>query len=389
MREAWSSVQCFPESDIDFVSFLIKSRPEIIRPHVIVVQEHGKPVTLLAARLEDAYLDIKAGYKALCHIKVRRIVVFYGGLMGRTTSELIEIVVRRLMKSLREERADLLLWPGVSPGTDLRRLLNHVPNPFCRDRVARTVQHWTMNLPASLEELLQKRLNKKQRYYAKRAMQMAEKEFPGQVRYASYSSPEHVEELFENSVKIAKLTYQWGLGVGFRGSQENKDRLVLEARKGWFRGYVMFVKGEPVAFWICTVYNGIVYLDYTGYDPGFRNYEVGTALFLRLIGELSRDNFKLLDFGPGSAFYKEQYGDSSFEEATVCTFSPSVRGMALGAFYSLAQGPMELGRALLKRSGWEQKIKKVWRRSITPAAAEPKQPSQAQVPAVQGKAGEV
>lgn len=368
LRSIWSAMQWNPdpESDLDFVSFIIRSRPEIIRPHVLVVFDAGKPIALIVGRLEHSHFAIKFGYKVLWRTKIQRIAIFYGGFLGNTDAAIGEVVIRSLLRSLREEKADLLSWAGVQRGSVLETLLLRTPNFLCRDRLARFVRHWTMKMPSSLEELLKQRLNKKQRYNAKRAMQLIEKDFPGQVRYASYSTPDGVDELFENAVKIAKMTYQWGLGVGFQGSKENKERLILEAGNGWFRGCVLFVKNEPVAFWIATVYKGTVYMDYTGYDPAFRNYEVGTALFLRMVGELCKDNVKQLDFGPGAAFYKEQFGDTSFEEATFCTFSATLRGIILGGLNFVTQGPLEVGRWLLTRLGLEQKVKKIWRKSKTP-----------------------
>jgi CelD/BcsL family acetyltransferase involved in cellulose biosynthesis len=223
-----------------------------------------------------------------------------------------------------------------------------------------------MNLPATLEELFEKRMNKKHRYWAKRTVRMLEKDFPGGVRYTSFSTPKEVERLFTDVLCVARKTYQWGLGVGFQGSEENRQRLMLEARNGWFRGYVVYVKEEPVAFWICTVYKGTGYLDYTGYDPDFGKYEVGTALLFRVIDEMCKENIKQLDFGVGSAFYKERLADSSFEEGTMCAFAFSLRGVLLNALKLLTQFPVELMRNLLLRLGLEQKVKKLWRSYVTP-----------------------
>jgi hypothetical protein len=41
--------------------------------------------------------------------------------------------------------------------------------------------------------------------------------------------------------------------------------------------------------------------------------------------------------------------------------------MVLCGLNFVTQGPLELGRALLKRFGLEQKLKKVWRKFKTPA----------------------
>lgn len=367
IRDAWSSMQWFPEADIDFVSLIIAVRPEVIRPYVIAVCKDGKPLSLLVGRVEQAHLDIRVGYKTLWRPTVRRLAIFCGGFMGQTGPEMSELIVRRLLQSLREEKADLLAWNGVDWNTDLRMLLGHIPGFLCRDYLMRPLKHWRMSLPGSLEELLEKRMNKKHRYWAKRTMRMLENDFPGAVRYVSYSALAEVERLFEDVLRVARKTYQWGLGVGFQGSEENKKRLELEARNGWFRGYVLYLNEEPLAFWICTIYGNTIYLDYTGYDPAYAKYEVGTALLLRVIENMCGSKVKQLDFGPGAAFYKERLADSTFEETTVLVFSSSVRGVLLNVLRTITQGAVELMRNLVSRWGLEQKVKRLWRSYATPA----------------------
>lgn len=369
LRTFWSTVQWCPESDLDFVNFIIKSRPEILYPYVLVVSRKNQPVALVAGRLEKAHFDIKVGYKVLWRIPVRRLTIFYGGLMGQTDGEVVEVVVRRLLLSLREEKADLLLWSGVQAGTDLRRLLMRIPGTLCRDYLARPVPHWRMSLPGSLEELLDQRMSKKHRYWARRLFRQLEKDFPQKVRLAVFSKPGEMERLFGDVLQVARKTYQWGLGVGFRDDAEHRDRLKLEASKGWHRGYILCINDQPAAFWICIVYQGVVYSAFTGYDPQFRKYEIGTILFLRMIEALGREQIKLLDFGPGTALYKERFGDASIHEATVCTFASSARGLFLNTLRIVTEGPLQTGRACLRRLGVEQRVKKAWRRLATPGRA--------------------
>jgi CelD/BcsL family acetyltransferase involved in cellulose biosynthesis len=370
VRANWTSMQRHPESDYDFFVFIGKIRPEIIRPHVVVVYQDGVPVSLLAARLEQGQLEFKLGYKVLWRAKVRRIVIFYDGFMGDTGPEITKLVIRQLLKSLREEKADLFLWNGVQPGTDLQLAFRQLPTVLCRDHLMRTVEHWKMSLPATLDEMLEQRMDKKQRYNAKRSMKLIEKDFPGEVRYARYTALEDVETLFRDVIKVAKKTYQWGLGVGFLDTREQLERLQLEAKHGWLRGYVLYVKNEPVGFWLCTVYGDTVHSNYTGYDPQYRKQEVGTAIFLHMIGELCREKSRGFDFGLGAAFYKSQFGDAKFMEANVCIFAASVRGVILNGLRLLTEGGVDLARKVLSRSKLDQKIKKAWRRRAAAAATE-------------------
>jgi CelD/BcsL family acetyltransferase involved in cellulose biosynthesis len=377
IRESWSALQWNPESDIDFYSFIVNVRPEVVRPLVISVSQGGETLSLLAGRVEDGHLEIKVGYKVIWRANVRRIVVFYGGFLGAATGEICEIVVRMLMRSLREERADLLVWGGIQQDSKLGTILKRVPSVFCRDYLTLSDRHWRMTLPESLEELLEQRMNKKHRYWARKTLRTLEKDFPDAVRFTCYSGVDEVETLFRDAIQVARKTYQWGLQVGFRDGEEQRGRLRLAARLGWLRGYVLYLKAEPVAFWICLVYKNMAHSAYTGYDPQYRRYEIGTALFLQMIDALGRENVRQLDFGLGSALYKERFGDSSFEEATVCVFAPTIRGVFLNGLRLLTEGPLELVRGVLRRLGLEQKIKRAWRSHKTPAQAA-KEPPQAQ-----------
>ncbi len=129
--------------------------------------------------------------------------------------------------------------------------------PTCSAAItlARAVKHWKMSLPESLEELLEKRMNKKHRYWAKRTMRMLDKDFPGAVRYHCFSAPNEMGQLFEDAVKVARKTYQWGLGVGFQDNEEQRKRLALEATNGWLRGHVLYFEkrtGGVLGFYIRT-----------------------------------------------------------------------------------------------------------------------------------------
>ncbi len=366
LRETWSSVQRHPESDIDFVTFIIRQRPEILHPYVLAVYANDRLVSLLAGRVERARYEIKAGYKVIWRVPVSQIAIFYGGLMGQTSPEIVELVVRRLRQSLIEEKADLLSWSGVPKDASLYRALKQAPSFFCRDYQDRPAPHWLMSLPASLEELLEKRMNKKHRYWARRIMRLLEKDFPNAVALASFSTPQQMARFFEEVLQVARKTYQWGLGVGFRDNQEQRERLLLEAARGWHRGYILRIQGRPVAFWICALYQSTAYSAYTGYDPAYRQHEVGTVLFLRMIGELCREGVKQFDFGLGTALYKERFGDSSFEESTVCVFAASPRGVFLNGLRTVTEGPMNWVRGVLHSLGLEQKLKTMWRRRVAP-----------------------
>jgi hypothetical protein len=375
IRKHWSAIQWHPNADIDFYSLIVAIRGDVVRPYLFVVSKGHEPVALLAGRLEYGQLEIKVGYKVLWRPKVRRLTLIYGGWMGSTEPAVGELIVRRVLRSLREEKADLLLWSGVRWGTPVHKLLQRQPNFLCRDYLARPYQHWTLKLPRSLDEFLEERMNKKHRYWARRVMRVLEKDFPGVVNYACLSKPSEVDRLFTDTIKVAKKTYQWGLGVGFQDNEENRRRLRLAAERGWLHGYILYLKGEPMAFWLCTLYRETAHLDFTGYDPEFRKHELGTALFLHMIGDLSAAGVQHLDFGLGTASYKEHFGDTSFKETTIMAFAFGLRAILLNGLRLLTQGSAEVMRVLLLRLCLEQKVKRLWRSYMAPVRSEKDTPT--------------
>jgi len=366
VRSIWTAWRKNPEADIDYFLLMLRLRPEIVRPHVLVVYEKGEPVTIVAGRIEDSPLEITSGNRLFWRSKVRRLALFHAGFMGRTDACATEFVTRHLVRSIRELGVDLMLWDGVEQESPLRRFLRTTPNPLCRDYLARGSEHWIMHLPASLEELLQKRMNKKRRYWARRIIRTVEKDFSGAVRHAHFCTAESVEALWKDVQAVARQSYQWALGVGFRDTEEQRGRLEIAARKGWLRAWVLYLGDRPAAFWLCTLHGDSLCLDYTGFDPAFRKYEVGTVALFQIFDEMCKAGVKHVDLGGGSYVYKQKFGNHQFDEASILTFAPTFRGVTLNLFRLLILGPVELVRWVAGCFGLEPALKKLWQRGQKP-----------------------
>jgi hypothetical protein len=366
IRNIWKDLEWHPNADFDFFKLILAQRPEILRPYVILVLKEGKPVSLLAGRVEDSAFEIKIGYKTLCRPRVRRITIICGGFMGDESKPVARIIVGRLLQSLGEENADLLSWHGVQWDSPARMLLKSIPGFLCKDYLNEVNEHWKMRLPDSVAALLDEKMNKKHRYWARRTLRMLEKDFPNAVQRVCFKTPAEVTRLFNDVVRVASKTYHWGLGGGFQDNNESLRRLQLAAEKGWLRGFVLYIRDEPKAFWLCTVYKQTVHLDFTGYDPDLRKYELGTALFLHAIDALGKEGVEHLDFGLGTAFYKERFGDDCVQQTTPSVFAMKPRSILLNGLNLMIRGSENCVRSCLAGLGLEQKLKRVWRTCLTP-----------------------
>ncbi len=360
LRPVWSKFQRHPEADIDYYLLTVRICSEIVRPYVLVIYDRGEPICLLAGHVEKSLLEAKGGSRVFWRAGVRRLVFLYGGFMGQTDSMATEFVVSELLRSMREQKVDLITCYDVRWRSRFRKLLLAKPHPFCRDYLARAQSSWTLSLPESLEELLQKRMSKKRRYWVRRMMRLLERDFRGAFNYVRFSTPEETSRLFADAAFVAKKAYQWKLGVGFQNTQEQRERLRLAARQGWLRAYVLYLHDQPAAFWTCTLYQDKLYLGYTGYDPSFRRYELGTVLLYRIIDEMCQAGVNSIQMGGGPYLYKKQLGNIQNSEATVLVFAPTFRGILLNAFRLITLGSIELGRRAAEYLGFEKQLRRLW-----------------------------
>ncbi|HXV57104.1 MAG TPA: hypothetical protein VD704_04480, partial [Gaiellaceae bacterium] len=78
LRPLWERLQngCLT-SDIDHFLTYMRHAPGAVRPHVVLVEDGGRP-TLVVARLEDGRLAARLGYKTLFSTRMRTLTVAYG-----------------------------------------------------------------------------------------------------------------------------------------------------------------------------------------------------------------------------------------------------------------------------------------------------------------------
>jgi CelD/BcsL family acetyltransferase involved in cellulose biosynthesis len=133
---------------------------------------------------------------------------------------------------------------------------------------------------------------------------------------------------------IASKTYQRGLGVGFANNAQNRALVELGAQRGWWAGWILSVADKPIAFWTGMTYLDCCYGYWTGYDSAYAEYDVGSLVFLKVVDSLCAAGVKRIDFGIGSALYKERFGDERKVETSFRIFAPTASGMARNVCFS-------------------------------------------------------
>jgi len=367
IRPFWAAWQKHPNADVDFYLTIVRSRPEILRPHIIVLSRNGRPDALLVGRLEEGRVDVSIGYKRVCAPRARFMTFIYGGLLGSSTPDNCQSLIHEISRSLRQGEADVALLHQIRVDTPLYQAATRFSSPLLRDHFRCPNTHRSMTVAKSVEDFnlrLSPKVRKNQKWQAKNLLRT----YQNKVNVECFSGVGDLERVIRDVEAISRKTYQRGLGVGFIDNAETRNRLRLEAERGWLRAHIMYVANQPCAFWVGTLYQRTFHSDCMGYDPQYAKSSPGMFLIMRVIESFCRQNgngdVKELDFGFGDAQYKEVLGTDKWEEVPVSIFAPTLKGLALNVLQTQAALIDLLARKTLGRINLVSRVKKMWRHRI-------------------------
>lgn len=363
VRTVWNEMQTHPNVDIDLYQIVLNTRLDILEPYVILLSYNDRPIAMLVGRIEEKTIDFKLGYKSFFLSKVRSLTVIYGGLMGDMTVSRAELLLSEVIDFLNRKEVDVVFFSQLPLDSPMYQLATSNPPFFCRDYFPKVSLHWRMLLPATLDDFYNS-LSTKHRHELRRKDRKLIKTYSGNVTMHCFRKKNEVDRIIRDIEAIAKNTYQRSMGVGFIDSKEVRQRLNLTSEQGGLRAYVMYVEDKPCAFWIGTFYKKTLYLDFTGYDPSYKKYEIGTLLFIRMIENLCQDRVQEIDFGFGDAFYKQHFCDQHWKEASIFVYSPTLKNVNLNFLRTLTTIFAKFVEGIFKRLklfGW---IKRNWRNML-------------------------
>ena len=364
VRDVWSGWQQHPNADIDFYLLTLRSRPEMVRPHVIMIYRGGLPDAMLVGRIERARIGFKIGYKTLARAHALQMTLINGGEMGNLCEENGALLIREVVAGLRGKEADLAFFNHLRTDMPLYQAVCRTPDFLARDHFQSTAPHRGMTLPDTADELYN-RLSGKARKNLKWQARKFLNEYPGAVCVHAFRETAELDKMFQDVEQVARGTYQRGLGVGFVDSADTRKRFALEAEKGWLRANVLYVRQEPCAFWIGSLYGDVFHSNFMGYDSAYAKYSPGMYLIMKtldgFIGREGGDHPAMIDFGLGDAQYKEVLGNCQWQDASLYIFGPTLKGMGLKALQTSFAFTDKILRASLERTQMLQRVKTFWR----------------------------
>src|SRR5262249_26577210 len=151
-------------------------------------------------------------------------------------------------------------------------------------------------------------------------------------------------------------------------NDETVRRGMMDAQRKQFCSYILFINNEPKAFWYCFKYGKTLYLAATGYDPQYRNYELGTILLMKIFEDYCGSEIDMVDCGLGDADYKQRFGTDHFMETSFMLFPKTMGGLYLNGIYSSSLLANRFAKTLLDRLHITQRLKTIWRRGKSRSA---------------------
>jgi hypothetical protein len=375
VRETWKSWQYHPNSDIDFFLAVNRLRPQILRPHVVMLYRDGRPDAMLIGRIVNEQIDLKVGYKTILAPRTRTLRILHNGFLGNLSPANSEVLVSEILNTLRGGESDLAVLSHVRVDSPIYQAATKVPGFLSRDFFPQLQLHRSTTIPATVEDF-HRRLSHKVRKNSK--WKRLHRDFPGGIRIDCIRGSGGLERMIRDVEEIASKTYQRGLGVGFKDHAETRELLRLDAENGRLRAFILYLADRPCAFWLGTVYQGTFHGDYVGYDPEYGRYALGMFLMMRVIEGFCEGSHDVaqIDFGLGDAEYKEILGNCTSQEGSLCIFAPNLRGMGLNVRRTPVLLVDRLATAVLTRTRLIAKIKRAWRNRVKQRQHEPSEDGQ-------------
>lgn len=174
-----------------------------------------------------------------------------------------------------------------------------------------------------------------------------------------------VPAFLADAMAISRKTWQYQLmSAGLRDAEELERWYLRACSLGWFRSYVLYAKGEPVAFQVGYVYGNRFHAHEIGYDPAWAGHHVGIFLHTEIMTDLiaSGGGIREFDFGNSDNLHKERLSTGARVEGYFYLIPDDIRGSLMARSMRAMQAVSSRAGALLERYGVRKKARDLLRK---------------------------
>lgn len=130
----------------------------------------------------------------------------------------------------------------------------------------------------------------------------------GALDVRRYRTPDEIATFHAIAHDLSRKTYQHRLmGGGLPADPAFTARMQADAAAGQARGWLLFLRGEAIAYLYCPIVGGDVIYDHVGHDPAFAALSPGSVLHHAAMRDLLGDDAaRRFDFTEGEGQHKRQ-----------------------------------------------------------------------------------
>lgn len=370
LREVWSTFAITDiDADIDYFMTVVGADNHI-KPHVMLIRRQNASDLMVVARVQTVSMPLRIGYRVFGRVSLRALIVSFDGILGTRNRTDEDLVFDFLRRALKAGTADIVHMRNIDVGSDRYAAAVSSTPRLLRGCGQPASHRWVADIPRSYDEFLNNR-SPKTRSKMRGHDRALRKCYESNLQLRVFTRPETLPDLCSDMMKVASLSYQRGLGVGFSRSPVEIALIKLGLKKGWHRTWILYLNEQPVAFWTGIAYRNVFLVDTPGFDPKFGKESVGRFTMLRMVEDLCRETeISCLDFGQGEAEYKSAFGRAIRLEREVLLTAARPLPILLMTTYSLFCVVNNQARGLVGKSNWVRRLKTFWRRSKAPVATD-------------------
>jgi hypothetical protein len=327
LRQDWERLLAGEESpvfdsDPDRYAAVVGSQTDA-QPRLLLLRKGEEPVAMVLGRIQTLRFPCAIGYKSFSLPPLKCLDIKHGWCFGQITEETAQVLLREIRTMLNSSQAEVVRFQDLNTDSPIyKAVLAQNRGPRCRFR-GRVETHRAMRVPESLEAFY-KSCSAGHRMTLRRCVRKIERRYGSRAVVARYSDEAGVDQFGKLAEQVSMKTYQHGLGSGLVYDERTQFLLRRIAARGWMRGHILLLDGEPCAFQYGVIYRGQYFLELLGFDPKWKDLRVGTYLFLQVLQDLCRPDSgaQVIDFGSGDAEYKTRYGTDAWQESFLFVFAP-------------------------------------------------------------------
>lgn len=287
-------------------------------PYVALWTKDGTPDGILIGRLSVRRPIIKIGSWRLPMPLLRTLNITEGGLDALSKDTALQ-QKKYLQALLAGGDLDCISIFRQSPEGEVGRILeNGLDNASNGGKIK--VSRWFTELKDCNGNPVVKNSAKTRSGFRRKDRKFVET-FGGAVEIREIRDPEKVADFLKVALKIVAASYQKSIRVGVQDDDAWKSTCRIHAENGSFRGYLLEVKGEPIAYIVGPVVDGTFTLLATTFLPKYGKLAPGTYLLRRVIERLQDEGVRWIDYGIGDYSYKELYGTLRREDTLINFYS--------------------------------------------------------------------